>query len=70
MSQVTEVETFDLEPGLQVKLGDKAVEVLHLYPHWLFNGYYLVNFSDSGYDGSYKDTDVWEVLNAVSASGR
>jgi len=64
MSHITELETFDLEPGLVVRISANVfAEILHLYPDWLKPNFYRINFSNQRYDDSYEDTKTWEVIS-------
>lgn len=65
MSYITEVETFDLEPGLTVRISANVfAEILHIYPDWISPNFFRINFSNQRFDDSYQDTKIWEVLSA------
>jgi len=63
MANFTEVNTFDLEPGLVVRVSENVyASVEHIFPNWIIPNEYVVNFSNMRYDGSYEDTKIWEVI--------
>lgn len=66
MSHITEVETFDLEPGLVVRVSENVfAKILYIYPDWLEPNYFRINFSNQRLDDKFKNNKTWEVLDAA-----
>lgn len=64
MSHITPVETFDLEPGLTVRVSENVfAEILHIYSNWMIENQFMMNFSNKRFDGSYEATKTWEVVS-------
>lgn len=67
MSQITEIETYDLEQGLVVLLSENVfAQVLHIFPDWLEEDQYRINFSNKLFDDKFDSTKTWKVLNVFS----